>query len=71
MAGTPPPAPGGTIVVPPKADKKEKVYIWMPDAKGNLIKADASIIKKSFAKLPLNSQIALSEYLLGVSKDAV
>jgi hypothetical protein len=67
MAGTPPPAPGGTIVVPPKGDKKEKVYIWMPDSKGNLVKADASIIKKSFAKLPLNSQIALSEYLLGVS----
>jgi hypothetical protein len=67
MAGpTPPPSPGD-IIVPAKADKKEKVYIWMPDSKGNLVKADASIIKKSFAKLPLNSQIALSEYLLGVS----
>ena len=39
----------------------------MPDGKGNLIKADASFVKKSFSKLPLNSQIALSEYLLGVS----
>ena len=67
MAGTPPPAAPGEIIVPAKADKKEKVYLWMPDAKGNLIKADASLVKKSFAKLPLNSQIALSEYLLGVS----
>jgi hypothetical protein len=67
MAGTPPPPAPGTIVVTPKADKKEKVYIWMPDKNGNLVKADALIIKKSFAKLPLNSQIALSEYLLGVS----
>jgi hypothetical protein len=67
MAETPPPPAPGAIVVSPKVDKKEKVYIWMPDSKGNLVKADASIIKKSFAKLPLNSQIALSEYLLGVS----
>jgi hypothetical protein len=67
MAENPPvPAPG-TIIVPPKADTKEKVYIWMPDSKGNLIKADASVIKKSFAKLPLSAQISLSEYLLGVS----
>jgi hypothetical protein len=63
----PPPPPGSTIIIPPKADKKVITYLWMPDGKGNLIKADASFVKKSFAKLPLNSQIALSEYLLGVS----
>lgn len=67
MAGNPPPPAPGAIVVPPKGSKKEKVYIWMPDGNGNLIKADASLVKKSFAKLPLNSQIALSEYLLGIS----
>ena len=66
MAEKPVPG-GGTIVVPVKADKKEITYIWMPDGKGNLVKANASIIKKSFAKLPLDSQIALSEYLLGIS----
>jgi hypothetical protein len=67
MAEKPVPAAPGTVTVTPKAETKEKVYIWMPDAKGNLIKADALIVKKSFAKLPLDSQIALSEYLLGVS----
>ena len=66
MANKPVPG-GGTIVVPVKADKKEITYIWMPDGKGNLVKADASTVKKSFSKLPLESQIALSEYLLGVS----
>jgi hypothetical protein len=66
MAEKPVPG-GGTIVVPVKADKKEITYIWMPDGKGNLVKADASTVKKSFSKLPLESQIALSEYLLGIS----
>lgn len=67
MAEKPVPGSPGKITVTPKAETKEKVYIWMPDAKGNLIKADALIVKKSFAKLPLDSQIALSEYLLGIS----
>jgi hypothetical protein len=66
-AATPPPAGGGTIIVPPKGSKKEKTYIWMPDGKGNLVKAEASVIKKSFAKLPTSAQVSLTEYLLGVA----
>ena len=66
MANKPVPG-GGDIIIPAKDDKKEITYIWMPDGKGNLVKADASTVKKSFSKLPLESQIALSEYLLGVS----
>jgi hypothetical protein len=42
---------GPTIVIPKKETKGPKItYIWMPDAKGNLVKADASVVKKSFAK---------------------
>ncbi len=68
MAENPAPPPAGpTIIIPPKGSKKEKTYIWMPDGKGNLVKAEASIIKKSFAKLPVESQVALTEYLLGVA----
>ena len=66
-ATPPPPSGGGTIVVPPKGSKKEKTYIWMPDGKGNLVKADASVIKKTFAKLPSDAQVTLTEYLLGVA----
>lgn len=67
MAGDAPVPSGPTIVIPNKGSKKEKTYIWMPDGKGNLVKAEASIIKKSFAKLPTESQITLTEYLLGVA----
>lgn len=68
MARQPKPAPAGpTIIIPPKGGKKEKTYIWMPDGKGNLVKAEASTIKKSFSKLPADSQVALTEYLLGVA----
>jgi hypothetical protein len=61
------PAPP-TIVVPKKTTKGPKItYIWMPDAKGNLVKADASIVKKSFAKLPGSAQVALTQYLLTIA----
>jgi len=68
MADTPPP-----VVEAPKATPKEKkgpkiTYIWMPDKDGNLVKADASIIKKSFAKLPTKAVLALQEYLITVEK---
>lgn len=62
-----PPAPGGDIYVAPKGSTKEKTYIWMPDGNGNLVKAEASIVKKGFTKLPIDSQILLTEFLLGVS----
>ena len=56
-------------VVTPKKDKGPKItYIWMPDKDGNLIKADSSIIKKSFAKLPTKAVLALQEYLITVEK---
>ena len=56
------------IVVPKKETKGPKItYIWMPDAKGNLVKADASIVKKSFAKLPGSAQVALTQYLLTIA----
>jgi hypothetical protein len=61
------PAPP-TIVIPKKEEKGPKItYIWMPDAKGNLVKADASIVKKSFAKLPGDAQVALTQYLLTIA----
>lgn len=67
MAGNAPPAGPGISSIPSKSSKREKTYIWMPDGKGNLVKAEASTIKKSFAKLPVDSQVALTEYLLGVA----
>ena len=62
MAEKPPAGP--VIVIPAKTSGKVKTYIWMPDKNGNLIKAEASTVKKSFSILPVASQIALTEYLL-------
>lgn len=66
----PPPPSGEKIYIAPKGSKKEKTYIWMPDAKGNLVKAEASTVKKGFTKLPIDSQILLSEYLIGTTNRA-
>lgn len=66
MSTTNIPAPP-PIVVPTKGSKKTVTYIWMPTANGDLVKADASVIKKSFAKLPADAQVTLTEYLLGVA----
>lgn len=66
MSTTNIPAPP-PIVVPNKGSKKTVTYIWMPTANGDLVKADASVIKKSFAKLPADAQVTLTEYLLGVA----
>jgi hypothetical protein len=41
---------GPVITVTPKNNAKKISYIWMPDKNGNLVKADASKVKKSFAK---------------------
>ena len=63
---TTPPKP--TIVIPKKTTTPPKItYIWMPDSKGNLVKADASVVKKSFAKLPSSAQVALTQYLLTIA----
>jgi hypothetical protein len=64
MAEKPPAGP--VIVIPPKASGKVKTYIWMPDKNGNLIKAEASTVKKSFSILPVASQVALTQYLITI-----
>jgi hypothetical protein len=38
----------------------------MPDKNGNLIKAEASTVKKSFSILPVASQVALTQYLITI-----
>lgn len=65
MAEVPVP-PKGTIVVPPRKSTKQISYIWMPDKNGNLVKADAAVVKKSFATLPEAAVLALQEYLISV-----
>lgn len=60
--------PSGPVInVAPKGSTKKITYIWMPDKNGNLVKADASVVKKSFAKLPGSAQVALTEYLLTIA----
>jgi hypothetical protein len=61
------PAPP-TIIIPPKASGAEKTYIWMPDAKGNLVKAEASTVKKAFANLPTDAVLELQTYLINIEK---
>ncbi len=65
MAKDKPPA-GPTIIVSPKGSTKQISYIWMPDKNGNLVKADASVVKKSFASLPEAAVLALQEFLISV-----
>jgi hypothetical protein len=50
----------------PLRKEAEKVFLWMPDGKGNLVKKEASTVKKGFAKLSSQAQIALTEYLIRV-----
>ena len=63
-----PPAP--VIIIPPNKPGAEKTYIWMPDAKGNLVKAEASTVKKAFANLPTNAVLELQTYLITIEKKA-
>jgi hypothetical protein len=63
---TPKPPAGPVINIPPKGSKKTISYIWMPDKNGNLVKADASVVKKAFTTLPEASVLALQEYLVTV-----
>lgn len=56
-----PPIPD--FVIP---NKKTITYIWMPDAKGNLVKVESSKIKDSFASLPQDAVLALQEFLITV-----
>jgi hypothetical protein len=60
----PPPPP--TVDLSAVGRKQEKTFLWMPDAEGNLVKKEASTVKKSFAKLSESAQIALTEYLIRV-----
>jgi hypothetical protein len=59
-----PPPPEVTVDFGGKG--KEKTYLWMPDKEGNLVRKEASTVKKSFAKLSADAQIALTEYLIRV-----
>ena len=62
------PPKGVVPVIPKKKTTAPKItYIWMPDAKGNLVKADSAVVKKSFAKLPGSAQVALTQYLLTIA----
>lgn len=59
--------PGGPVInVAPKGSTKKITYIWMPDKNGNLVKADASKVKKAFTTLPEDAVLALQEYLVSV-----
>lgn len=60
---TPPPPPSIEFKFEPKG---EKIYLWVPGKDGNLVKKEASTVKKSFAKLSAEAQIALTEYLIRV-----
>lgn len=56
------------IKFPPKGGKAQKTYIWMPNAKGNLVKMEASTAKKSFATLPIQQKTLLAQYLLNTNR---
>jgi hypothetical protein len=60
--------PQGPVItgITPKDNAKKISYIWMPDKNGNLVKADASKVKKSFATLPQDAVLALQEFLITV-----
>jgi hypothetical protein len=45
----------------------QKTYIWTTDAKGNIVKMEASIAKKAFATLPEASQTALAQQLINTN----
>lgn len=57
------PNPNYDINISPKG-KKTKVFLWMPDKEGNLVKAEATTVKRGFAKLSAEAQVALTEYLI-------
>lgn len=56
----------GVPNIPAKGSTKTINYIWMPDKNGILVKQDAALVKKSFAKLSSAAQTALTEYLISV-----
>ena len=45
----------------------QKTYIWSTDAKGNIVKMEASVAKKSFATLPESAQTALAQQLMNTN----
>lgn len=63
---TKPPKPGFNI--PTKGStKKPPAYIWTIDAKGKVVKMEATIAKKSFATLPESAQTALAQQLMNTN----
>lgn len=65
-----PPPPSGNIYIAPKGSGTEKRYIWMPAKDGTLVKAEVSKVKKSFTKLPIESQVQLAQFITGVYNTA-
>jgi len=49
------------------SDKKPPSYIWTTDAKGNIVKMEASVARKSFATLPESAQSALAQQLINTN----
>lgn len=47
--------------------KTPPTYIWTTDAKGNIVKMEASIAKKSFATLSEDAQTALAQQLINTN----
>ena len=55
-------------VIPKKPDKNaKKTYLWTTDSKGNLVKMEESVAKKSFATLPESAQTALAQQLMNTN----
>jgi len=63
----PPEPENPNIVIPPKGSKAQKTYLWNVDAKGNLVKVESSTAKRSYALLPQETQVALTQYLLATN----
>jgi hypothetical protein len=63
-----PAAPGVPIIAPKGSTKKPPLYVWMPDKKGNIVRKEASIVKKAFATLGSDALISLTEFLIQTNK---
>jgi hypothetical protein len=53
--------------LPKGSTKKPPAYIWTIDAKGKVVKMEATVAKKSFATLPESAQSALAQQLMNTN----
>jgi hypothetical protein len=63
-----PEAPGLPPIPPKGSNRKPPLYVWMPDKKGNIVRKEASIVKKSFATLGPSALMSLTEFLIQTNK---